>query len=492
MAGQTDISVDYLNPLFKEYVNDNIQKLTTDHEVLYKRLVFENMSPMGGGDYVVRAITSRDHGFTALGNGAQQSPRLNPPVASSVDRASIRPSGYLGRTQIDRLATSRMGSLGQIVGDEQSSQKAREDAVKFLASEISYPSESLLSSGVSILEEMMWYGQAGRTSVGILNNAALPTDFNNTSTTPALNTTSYFFDASGTGITSNANLGTSQAFQSIIFPIQQWASALWQGYENLVMDLYNGNTKIGTLPAISYIDMVNRRVYFESAVSNLTAAVAANATFFRLNFKNMEGQGLVPIFNTQQSVLFGINQAQKSLWSATKISLGSTLLSGNKLINAMAMAYGRGMLGQVSTYCSEKVFSSIIPDFLTAKDQLIQSSATPSNIGNRQGRLFTDGKEMMNLVHGSKSLKFVVMDMEVELMATGYCKSGDLISFPMQTIKRIGSSEPTFEDKLTPGSAGKFFMQLPDYAAFELRLFFDQSPFPVRPNRCLYLSDISI
>lgn len=489
---QSDISVDYLNPLFKEIVDDNIPKLTTDHEVLYKKLTFQNVTPGGGGDYVLRAITSRDHGFTALGNGSQQNPRLNPPVVSSVDRASIRPSGYIGRTQIDRLAASRMGSLGQVIGDEQSSEKARVDALKFLATEITYPSESLISSGVSILEEMMWYGQAGRVSAGILNNAALPTDFNNTSLTPALNTTSYFFDAAGAGIVSNANLGTTQAFQSIIFPIKGWASALWQGYENLVMDLYNGNTKIGTLPPISYIDMVNRKVFFESPISNLTAAVAANATFFRLNFKNMEGMGIVPIFNTQQSILFGINQAQKSLWSATKVSLGDTLLSGNKLINSMAIAYGRGMLGQVSTFCSEKVFSSIIPDFLTAKDQLVQAATPPTNLGNRQGRVFNDSKEMMNLVHGSKSLKFIVMDMEVELMATGYCKSGDLISFPMQTIKRVGSSEPTFEDKLTPGSSGKYFMQLQDYAAYELRLFFDQAPFPIRPNRCLYLSDIAV
>jgi hypothetical protein len=491
MSTQSIMDISYFNPLFKEAVEDQIKLLVPDHEVLFKTLAYENIAPLGGGDYVLRVISSREHGFTALGSGTGSNQRLNDPIVSGTDRASMRPSAYTGRTQIDRVAVSRMANLGSVAADKQSSQSAREAARTYMASEISYPSEALLSSGTWVLEEMLWHGQNGRANVGTLNNSTHPSDFNDTATTTALNTTSYFFDASGAAITSNANLGTSQAVLSIIFPIKVWASALWAGAEGMILDLFtSAGVKIATLPPIQSVDIINRKVTFESAITGNATAIGASSVIYRKGFKEYEGQGIVNIMNTQASVLFGIDQTKKALWSATKVSNGDNVISPIKIINSLALAYGRGMIGSVKMFCSERVFAKIVPDFLTAKDQLVQASSTPNNLGNRQGRSFDKQAEVLDLVHGTKSIKFIIMDMEVELIASGYCKTGDLIAFPDKIAKRIGSSEPTFEDPLV--GKGVFFHRLPDYQAAELRLFFDQAPFLSRPNRCLYISDIAV
>jgi hypothetical protein len=65
-----------------------------------------------------------------------------------------------------------------------------------------------------------------------------------------------------------------------------------------------------------------------------------------------------------------------------------------------------------------------------------------------------------------------------------FVKAGDAFAISKDALAKIGSSEPTFK---LPGHPGldKFFMELPDNAGFQLRMYADLSLFSHMPAKGL-------
>lgn len=416
------ISVSTMNALFKEVYADEVENLIPERELITKTIPFVSADKQNGNSYIQPVILSRNHGVTFLGNGAGSgSPRLNDPVAAITDRAEIKGSGMIIRGLMDYQAATRAQQGGPAFVDG-----------------TSYLVESLTDSFAAAIEQVHFYGGMGL--------------------------------GQGTGAT--AVLAVNQ----LQLDLAEWAPAVWVGGEGMPVELYNATTNALVLTTeITAVDITNRKLTFASV------AGLADATAYKIYRKQSKGLEALGIHYILQATgpLFGIDSSVRGLWRSNQYAVGNIQLSFPKVAEGIAIAYGRGLEGSIDLHVNSRVFSGMIPDFLTTRD-------TRSN-----AVLYTSQKqeEMEKISHGAKALKFIINSVEVNLLANDYVKAGYAFGLAGGCWTRVGSSEMTFN--LPDQEAGQYFRQLPDYASMELRAYSDQAIFCSRPAKNILFSGIN-
>lgn len=417
-----NVSVSTLNSLFKEVYADEVANLIPERELITKSVPFVSADKQNGNSYVQPVILSRNHGITFLGNGAGAgSPRLNDPVAAITDRAEIKGSGMVIRGLMDYQAASRAQSGGPAFVDG-----------------TSYLVESLTDSFAASIEQVHFHGGKGL----------------------------------GKTTAATADLNANQ----ITIQLAEWAPAVWVGAEGMPVDIYNSaGTSLVLSTEVTAVDITNRKLTLAS-VSGLSNAT--DYVVYRKQSKGQEAYGIHYILENTGS-LFGIDAASRGLWKSNTYAVGSTALSFPKVAEGIAIAYGRGLEGQVDLHVNSRVFAGMIPDFLTSRD-------TRSGSALSAGRVMQDNEA--SLTHGTKALKFIINSVEVNLIANDYVKAGYAYGLASGTWIRVGSSEMTFN--LPDMQEGQYFRQLPDYASMELRAYSDQAIFCNRPARNIMFTGI--
>ncbi len=69
---------------------------------------------------------------------------------------------------------------------------------------------------------------------------------------------------------------------------------------------------------------------------------------------------------------------------------------------------------------------------------------------------------------------------KIEVVPHLFVKEGEAFAFPVKCLKRVGSTDVTFN---TPGRGDEFFIQLQDRAGYELRAYANQALFCNQPGR---------
>lgn len=433
------VNVPSLNALFKEVYAEEVANLIPERELLTKGIPFVSSDKQNGGDFVVPVILSRDHGVSYLGSNSNNL-QLLPPVAANVNRASLRASAMLMRGLMDYTSASRAQKGGPAFIDG-----------------TSYLVESITDSFAAVIEQTNFYGGKGLAS---------------------------FTAATGP-------LAASQ----IVADIGAWAPAVWVGAEGMPIEIFSDNAGLpGTvkvlITSISTVD-ITARTFTLASVAGLVAGTVYH--IFRKGAKGLEALGIDAILS-ETSSLFGIDVVANGLFKANQYDAKSAPLSYSKVSEAISIAYGRGLEGTIDLHVNSRVFQSLIPDFLTAKDQLITGSTgsvpAGSNQGNRQGRTFTSAAEITQLEHGTKAIRFTINSVTVNVIANDYVKIGKAFGLASGTWLRIGSSEATFD--LPDVEGGNYFRQVSDMAALELRMFSDQAPICTKPARNIVFSNITL
>lgn len=423
MANGT-VSVSSMNALFKETYADQVENLIPERELITKTIPFVSADKQNGNSYIQPVILSRNHGITFLGNGAGSgSPRLNDPVAAITDRAEIKGSGMVIRGLMDYQAASR----------------AQEGGPAFVDG-TSYLVESLTDSFAASIEQVHFHG--------------------------------------GRGLGQTTAATGDLAVNQITIDLAEWAPAVWVGGEGMPVEIYSGTAPGTTLvltTEITAVDITNRKLTLAS-VAGLTNTTVYQV--YRKQSKGLEALGIHYIL-ANTGTLFGIDATTRGLWRANQYAVGAVQLSFPKVAEGIAIAYGRGLEGSIDLHVNSRVFSGMIPDFLTTRDTRSGSTLYTS--------VRTPDEERYS--HGMKALKFVINSVEVNLIANDYVKAGYAYGLAGGCWTRVGSSEMTFN--LPDMQEGQYFRQLPDYASMELRSFSDQAIFCSRPAKNILFTGIN-
>ena len=417
-------TIQSLDQFTKQLYADKVQDLVPDFELLMKGIPFVTAEKQAGGDYVQPVILSRDHGVTFHGKNDAQL-KLEAPIAAIIDSASIRPSAMTMRAMLSYTSASRLTG-----------------GPRAFVNGTSYIVESLVQSFAAIMEQIHWYGGMGLGKIG--------------------------------SVVSSTEITISEA---------EWASGVWVGGEGMLLEVYNGSTKVASAE-ITQVDITNKKLVLSS-----TANMAAGYTLYRKGSYGLESLGAHYILQNTGN-LFGIDAAQRKLWEANRYDCAvagvPAALSFEKVSEGIAKAYGRGLLGKMKLYVSPVTFSTMFPDFNTVK-----SVANFSGLANNPfpGRTFTDANEVKTLEHGVNAIKFYINSVEVEVIASPYVKEGYAFGLSDEGWVRVGSRDLSLG---TPGMPeGSYWMQAQDYSALELRAFTDQALFCTKPARQILFTNIS-
>jgi len=370
------------NMLKEQYLSKGLQDVRPDFTVLMSTVPFVGGSEKAGSELIWPVVTSREHGFTALGqNGANST--LNKATKAKTAQAKVVSYPFMGRTQIDNVSISR----------------AKQGPQAFVNA-LEYKISNLQESFVVLNEQQLLYGRAG---LGEVESVTIPV----TGGSHALGAT-----------------GVIKLLES------EFADHVWIGSEEMELESETGKAKV---KVTSYdIDARELEVVVIVAGTELVAGSKLHRNGFRDD--DSTGPGLQSLFSQTTGTLLGINQAITPLWKVNQSNVNG-LLSFEKVADAVAKAVGRGLAEKITLHVHPMVFASLMPDFNTLK-------ADPSLY---KSRIFTTSSEVKKMEHGVYGITFIVGSVEVVLVANPFIKIGHAFGVADGELMRCGSSDITYK-----------------------------------------------
>lgn len=448
MEGIDSVGNNLDNMMKEQYLSKGLQDVRPDFTVLMSTVPFVGGSEKAGSELIWPVVTSREHGFTALGQLGANSD-LRKATKAKTAQAKVVSYPFMGRTQIDNVSISR----------------AKQGPQAFVNA-LEYKISNLQESFVVLNEQQLLYGQAGLAKVGAGNSLKVA--------------------ASKAGLTAAAAAATvtptAGQWVQITLDEGEFADHIWIGCED--MEIENGPT--GVKLRIDQYDIDTRVLICEAqgasgAEPATSGALAAGDLIHRRGFGSSAstGPGLQSLFSQTSGLLLGVDQSVNPLWRVNQYSVAG-LLSFEKVAEAVARAVGRGLAEKLTLHVHPRVFASLMPDFNTIKQGGAQFKS----------RIFTTSSEVKKLEHGTYGITFIVGSVEVVLVANPFIKVGHAFGVADGELMRCGSTDITY--KIPGEDQEKYFHRLPDVAGLELRVFSDQALFSVTLNKHLHLSGITV
>lgn len=399
---------------FKEVYGD-LHNLIPDTAKLMKMIPFKPKAKIGN-EYVEAVKLTHEHGITysQTDNNAGALVSLSTPIPLTLLDAKVTSSAMLLRAQIGYDAFARAEG-----GDKVAFKDASELVV-----------EDLLESITKRLEICVLYGSSP-TGIGQIPQGGT--------------------QSNGSGVS------------TIILDASQWATGIWVGSENALVDVYHGSTKINTSAAMR-VTSVNPDTYTlvltETDAPTDTSAAAidtycdSNADAFLVftgSFGN-EMIGLDAAVVDSSSDLWNIPSNTYTLWHGNSYSAGSANLTMGKLQSAIQKAVQKGLDGDVNVVVNPATWATLNTD-LAALRRFVEDST--------EGEL------------GVESIKYLYSGGKMDIVSYNLCKEGECFVFPKKGVNRIGAADVGF--KLPGGDNG--FLHVPDKMGYEFRLFSSQAFF---------------
>lgn len=267
--------------------------------------------------------------------------------------------------------------------------------------------------------------------------------------------------------------GAGTGTQTFVITLASWPVGIWAQMEGQYIDAYDPTlvTKRNATGdvTVAAVDIATRTLTLTGAAADLDAI--ANSDVLVPRGANGNWFSGVDAIVTNAGTLFGISAATYNLWKGNSVSAGSAALTFATLQKAVSLAVGRGLSEDVVAYCSPFTWSDL-NDQQAALTRYVQS---------------TKG----GLEYGTKSIKYYgVHGGVIEMKPHPMVKAGEAFVGPTSRLKRIGSTEFTFQLPNSPSGNDRFFRELENQAGFELRGYWDQALIITQPAKWTKITGI--
>lgn len=281
------------------------------------------------------------------------------------------------------------------------------------------------------------------------------------------------------GIATVTSTATSTSF---VVPAADWAPGVWAGMEGALIEIVDAT---GATSRTSGAGVTVVSVASSTRTVTISASTAKTATDIVYFFSAMvagptykESLGLNAII-TGSGTVFNIATGTYQLFKGNSYSVGGAL-TVTKVLDGLLPAIGKGLMDDVVLLCSNKAFQGLL------NPTIDPGAVASTNI--KVGALVNQNRED-KMVFGANNIEIRGYQGKVTLVPHLFVKDGDAFAFPKKMLKRVGSTDITFN---TPGSkGGEFFLQLPTNAGYELRAYANQALFSPCPGRLTKYTSIS-
>lgn len=266
---------------------------------------------------------------------------------------------------------------------------------------------------------------------------------------------------------------------AITLTLQSWADGIWAGHENSLLiqayDTTGATLRVGGANTIASDGTAAMRVTGVDTsgrvitVDTASTGIVAGDLLFVGGAKGREMIGLHSICGNT-GTLFNIDASTSGLWKGNTVDVASGTLSVATVLKGMSPVIGKGLSGvDVTLIIGVRSFNDLTTDVLQ-KRQVDSSYSTAK------------------LEAGTRTITIYGQNGVIEVVPSVFCKEGFAYAVVLDDFRRIGSRDKSFT---MPGEDGQFFKQVPDSAAFELRMYSDQALFCERPGRQILFKNIT-
>ncbi len=288
----------------------------------------------------------------------------------------------------------------------------------------------------------------------------------------------FLYGQVGLGIAaSSANSTTTKTVVQI--STATWATGIWAGMKNATIQFYktSDDTLVSSgadsIFTVFSVDVQNRKLTVTGTTTGIsdldTALGTVTCNIYFRGSKTKQMAGLIKIL-TNTGSLFNIDASEFELWQGNSVDIGGQLTM-SKLLSALAIPAGRGLDEKVTVFVNDRTWANL------ASDQAAL-------------RKYDARYDEERAKNGFKALTFYSQNGEVEIMPYNCMKEGEAIAIPLKQVKRIGSTDITWQLPGGEPENPRFFRELSDNAGFEYRVYSGQAIFVKKPARTLYMSGI--
>lgn len=422
-----------LDGLFKQVYADNLVNLIPECLHLTRDVPFSTPAKRLGDKFHTPVIVTQEAGVTyaAPGSGAFS---LNSAISMKTKDAEVDAYQIMLRAVLDNEAAAKSMNGGA---------SAFREATQLQM-------ENMMESIAKRVEIACLYGQSG---LGVADSSV-----------------------NGSGTTTVVTLTTGT-----------FATGIWSGTEQSQVQFFkttNGDlisSAADSVFVITSIDPTSTAITFTGTATGISAldtwlgGAGGQAADIYFNGSRVSASvwNEMPGINkivTNTGSLFGIDAGAYALWQGNTFTV-SGALSLAKLQDGIALAVARGGLSEdVTVYVNPNSWA----DLLTEQSAL---------------RMYDSSYKAGNVDNGGKKLTFYSQNGKMEIVAHPYVKPADAFALPLKRVKRIGSTDITFN---LPGTMnGKVFQQLENSAGFQYKVYTGQSIFVETPAKTVKFASIT-
>jgi hypothetical protein len=414
--------------LFKQVYSTEVRDAIPAFSILQSRVPFSKAQLLGD-KYHLPVVLSDEHGFTYGGNTASNY-SLNSGIAMQLQDAQVASSELTLQSGISYGAVSRAQNKG----------------------------EQAIESAVRLLIERMKASASKRVEIELLYGASV----------------------SGLGVISTTSgTGTSRVYTILS---STWANGIWAGMENAQLDCYYNTGTTGSqlnsnaAVVITSISVANKTISVSGNATDLTAidaqvgsTVGTSATFYFYGAYGNEMSG-IDVILTNTGSLFNISASTYNLWQANIYDCSSAQLTMGKVLSGLSVAVGRGLMDDVALFVNPDSFANLVAD-LSAQRRF------DGSYKNKKGET------------GFETIEFYGQNGMIELIPHAMVKSGDAFAFPLDLVKRVGSTDVSFRGEMVGGEM-EYLFQNTSTNGWTCRAYTDQAIFIEVPAQCVKFKNI--
>ena len=278
-------------------------------------------------------------------------------------------------------------------------------------------------------------------------------------------------------IESDTDGGTDVA--TIVISAATWSASIWGGMEGAVLQIFESDRTTGRANnvTITSVDPDTRSIVVAGTEAELDAIAAGDIVY--LKGSNSAGtstyagncmSGLDKII-TNTGSLFNIDASVYQLWKSSSYAASGALTFGKVLKAASKAVAKAGLDGEAACLINPEVFEQLNNDFAAYR-------ANDSSYKASKGTL------------GVEALDFHYQGGMIKIMPHPFCKIGDGFIAQLDSMKRIGATDLTFDTSVD--GEGNFFLPLASSAGYELRCQYDFSLFCEAPAKLVKITGITV
>lgn len=428
-AGNNNMTT--LNGLFKERYADKMERLIPDGKKVLQAIKFISKDKQPGNAYHQPVVLGMEHGVT-FADDTEGAFALNAPVSGQIKDAVVKGFQLILRSVLSYQAAFRAMGPGE---------RAFEDATKYLVG-------AMLDSVQKKLEIEALYGQK---EYGVVNAA------------PTL-IVAGDADFDPDTVAGNPAVGNYK----VVIQSKEWAPGIWAGGEGMPVEILNAAlTSSRAQKTVKAVSLTARALAIDLSGGEAATVIATDRILHK-GAKSKEFAGIHKIL-TNTGSLFGIDATQYTLWKGSAFAPTVTsVLSFSILQQGISKGVEKGLDSDVKVLVNPGHWD----DLLTEQAAL---------------RMYDSSYKSDTQESGSRSIKFHSQNGMVEIEPSIYVKEGYAFVLALEDWIRVGSTDVTFK---RPGVEGNFFLDLPDYAGYELRCYTDQAIFCCKPGRSIVISNL--